>query len=104
VVQGIRLGWLYNLPTLLVVMSLFAQLYAARWTVISVLLALYVASKYRQYRRLSDFKGPFSTGWSDLWHAYSIISKRPQLYYQGLNDKYGKRGDVPCRSENTNRL
>jgi hypothetical protein len=71
-------------------MSLFVQLYAARWTVISVLLALYAAFKYKRYRRLSEFKGPFSTGWSDLWHAHLIISKRSHLYYQGLNDKYGE--------------
>jgi hypothetical protein len=88
VVQGIRFGWFHN--PLVVAMSLFAQLYAARWTVVSVLLALYAASKYRQYRRLSDFKGPFSTGWCNLWHAYLIISKRSHLYYQGLNEKYGK--------------
>lgn len=71
-------------------MSLLVQLYAARWTVLSVLLALYAVFKYHRYRRLSEFKGPFSTGWCDLWHAYLIISKRSHLYYEKLNEKYGE--------------
>lgn len=70
-------------------MSLLVQLYAARWMLFSALLVLYAVSKYRQYRRLAAFKGPFSTGWSDLWNALTIVRNDSHLCYLGLNDKYG---------------
>jgi hypothetical protein len=75
-------------------MSLLVQLYAARWMLFGALLVLYAVSKYRQYRRLAAFKGPFSTGWSDLWHALTIVRNDSHLRYLGLNDKYGKWEDT----------
>lgn len=71
-------------------MSLFAQLYAVRWLLLSALLALYVTDKYRKYVRLRAFSGPFSTGWSELWHTRVILDKRSHLAYKDVNDRYGE--------------
>ena len=72
-------------------MSLIAQLYAARWLLLSIAIVIFAANKYRQYRLLQAFNGPFSTGWSDLWHIRAILSMRSHLIYKDVNDKYGKR-------------
>jgi hypothetical protein len=71
-------------------MSLFAQLYALRWTICSAVVLLYVTSKYHTYRRLAAFKGPFSTGWSELWHSYHLLGIRSHLVYRDVNEKYGE--------------
>ena len=71
-------------------MALLAQVYAARWLLFAALLAIYAADKYRKYIRLSAFRGPFSTGWSELWHTRVILKKRSHLAYKDVNDKYGE--------------
>jgi hypothetical protein len=71
-------------------MSLLAHLYAVRWLLFSALLALYVADKYRRYVRLRAFKGPFATGWSEIWHTRVILNKTSHLAYKDVNDKYGE--------------
>ncbi|KAH8724033.1 benzoate 4-monooxygenase cytochrome-like protein P450 [Phaeosphaeriaceae sp. PMI808] len=70
-------------------MSLIAQLYAARWLLLSAVVVLYLADKYRKYARLRAFKGPFSTGWSEVWHTHKILCLRSHLSYKEVNDKYG---------------
>jgi hypothetical protein len=76
--------------TYTVLMSLFAQLYAARWLLLTVAFAAYVANRYRKYRRLQAFRGPFSTGWSELWHIRAILEGRSHVAYKEVNDKYGE--------------
>jgi hypothetical protein len=71
-------------------MSIVSQLYAARWLLISAVVVVYGVSKYRVYKRLSAFKGPFSTGWSELWHVSWILGTRGHLAYQEVNKKYGQ--------------
>lgn len=71
-------------------MSLILQLYAARWLLLSAVLVVYVADKYRKYVRLRAFKGPFSTGWSELWHTRVLLGLRSHLAYKDVNDKYGE--------------
>ena len=71
-------------------MSLLAQLLTAKWFLFAVCLVLYTAYKVQMYMRLRAFKGPFSTGWSELWHTTSILRKRSHLAYKEANDKYGK--------------
>jgi hypothetical protein len=71
-------------------MSLFTQFYNLRWLVVLIVLLAYVTSKYRAYQRLSAFKGPFSTGWSEIWHSYRIIGSHSHLAYRDVNDKYGE--------------
>ncbi|ORY12211.1 benzoate 4-monooxygenase cytochrome-like protein P450 [Clohesyomyces aquaticus] len=70
-------------------MSLVAQLYAARWILTYALLALYTANKLWKYNRLRAFRGPFSTGWSELWHTSVLLSKQSHIYYKEINDTYG---------------
>jgi hypothetical protein len=72
-------------------MSVLAQLYALRWFLVSAVVLLYAASKYRTYRRLAAFKGPFSTGWCELWHSYHLFGTRSHLVYRNVNEKYGQR-------------
>jgi cytochrome P450 len=70
-------------------MSLLAQLYALRWVLLSAVLVVYVADKYRKYNRLRQFDGPFGTGWSEFWHSRVILGLRSHLAYKDVNDKYG---------------
>jgi hypothetical protein len=71
-------------------MSFLVHLYAARWWLASVVFLAYATSKYRAYKRLAAFKGPFSTGWSEVWHTYHILNRRAHLAYFPVNDKYGE--------------
>ena len=70
-------------------MAFLAQLHEAGWLLIVVALVLYIADKYRRYLRLRAFKGPFGTGWSELWHSSTILSLRSHLIYKEVCDKYG---------------
>lgn len=81
-----RFGLLLNLG---LAMALIAQLYSLRWLILIVVIALYVASKYRRYNRLKHFKGPFSTGWFEIWHSRLILGLQSHLEYKAVNDKYG---------------
>lgn len=71
-------------------MSLLAQVYAARWFLFTALVALYAADKYQKYMRLRAFRGPFSTGWSEIWHTRVILNKTSHLAYKEVNDRYGE--------------
>lgn len=70
-------------------MALFAEVYAVRWLLLSVVFLFYLADKYRKYRRLQAFKGPFSSGWSEVWHSRAILSMQSHLRYKDVCDKYG---------------
>ncbi len=70
-------------------MHLLAQLYEIRWLLLTALIGLYVANKYRKYDRLRHFDGPFGTGWSELWHTQVILGLRSHLAYKNVNDLYG---------------
>lgn len=71
-------------------MSLLGQLYLARWLVLAVAFAAYLANKYRKYRRLQAFPGPSSTGWSELLHICAILNKSAHHWYKAIGDRYGK--------------
>jgi cytochrome P450 len=71
-------------------MFVLTQLYALRWFLAFAVVLLYAASKYHTYQRLAAFKGPFSTGWCELWHSYHLIGTRSHLVYRDVNDRYGK--------------
>ncbi|KLU91390.1 pisatin demethylase [Magnaporthiopsis poae ATCC 64411] len=70
-------------------MSLLSSIYPLRWFLGLALLVVYLASKVRTYRRLRHFKGPFSTGFSDLWHARLIANHKNHQGYKDVLDKYG---------------
>jgi hypothetical protein len=71
-------------------MAILVQLYEARWLLLSAVLAIYAGNKYRKYQRLAQFKGPFSTGWSEFWHSWTILTFRSHLIYYDVTEKYGK--------------
>lgn len=71
-------------------MGVFTGLYDLRWAIASVLLGAYLLQKFRAYYRLRSFKGPWSTGWSDLWHVWAILSLKSHLKYDEACRKYGK--------------
>ncbi|KAK8046410.1 hypothetical protein PG996_014474 [Apiospora saccharicola] len=79
-------------------MGVFTYLYDFRWAIASVALGTYLLQKLRAYYRLRAFKGPWSTGWSDLWHVWAILSLKSHLKYDEACRKYGKCCRVYNRS------
>jgi hypothetical protein len=71
-------------------MTYFAGIFDMRWMVIAVVVFVYAASKYRTFRRLAAFKGPWSTGWCEAWHSYHLMGTRSHLAYKEVNDRYGE--------------
>lgn len=71
-------------------MSALTSVLQYKWTVLLLLLTIYLGRKYRQYRKLDKFPGPFSTGWFELWHIRTLLSMRSHYAYKEVNDKYGK--------------
>ncbi|KAF2640930.1 benzoate 4-monooxygenase cytochrome-like protein P450 [Massarina eburnea CBS 473.64] len=70
-------------------MAVLNLIYSARWLIFGAILSIYTVSKYKTYKRLSQFKGPFSTGWSEIWHIRAIMSYRSHECYREATDKYG---------------
>lgn len=70
-------------------MSFFVQLHFSRWLLAAISTILYIIWKYRAYKRLAAFTGPFSTGWSEIWHTYTILAMQSHLKYKEINDRYG---------------
>lgn len=77
-------------------MTFLSSIYPLRWFLGLAVLAVYLASKVRTYWRLRHFKGPFSTGFSDLWHARLIVSHKNHQGYKDVLDKYGALLALPC--------
>ena len=71
-------------------MTLFAHVYAVKWLLLAIAFVAYVANQYQKYRRLAAFSGPFSTGWSELWHIRAILGGHSHDAYKEVNDKYGE--------------
>ncbi|OCL04146.1 cytochrome P450 [Glonium stellatum] len=70
-------------------MGLFALLSESRWYLVATVIIFYVSRKYRQYNRLKAFKGPFGTGFSELWHSRAILGMETHLRYAEVCEKYG---------------
>jgi hypothetical protein len=69
--------------------SILELLYLARWSIGSVLVALYFASLFRAYWRLSHIKGPWLAQFSDLWLLGAIYRQQDHLEFYNLTKKYG---------------
>lgn len=65
-------------------------IYEARWLVASVVLAIWAVLKIKQYYRLRHFKGPFGTGWFEIWHGLAYLSGNSHLKFKEATDEYGK--------------
>jgi hypothetical protein len=72
------------------IVSLFQRLYDARWLLFSGAILLYAFYKYRTYRRLQVFEGPFLSGWCGAWHICALLSLRSHQWYANACDKYGE--------------
>ena len=51
---------------------------------------LFIADRFIKYWRLRQFKGPFSTGFSDLRLSWAILSLKAHLFYAEATEKYGE--------------
>lgn len=60
-----------------------------KWLLATIVLVIYAGNKYRAYNRLKSFKGPFSTGFSELWHSLVMLGCRSHLVYDKVCQKYG---------------
>lgn len=72
-------------------MGLLGWIYHHKWLLAGAGLGVCVLRTARAYFRLSQFKGPFSTGFSQLWHIRALLSWKPQAKYRQVCDKYGTR-------------
>ncbi|KAF2456270.1 cytochrome P450 [Lineolata rhizophorae] len=70
-------------------MGIAALLLETRWPLLAAVTALFVAKKIRDNNRLKDFKGPFSTGWSNLYHTGIIWGTESHIRYARLCEQYG---------------
>lgn len=71
-------------------MAVTEELIGKAWLAPLILCILYVANQTRKYHRLSQFKGPFSSGWSEIPHINAIITHRSHLWYKEVTDRYGE--------------
>jgi hypothetical protein len=71
-------------------MAITERLLEAPWLLPLLLMVAYAANQTRKYHRLSQFKGPYSTGWSELPHIYAIVTYRSHLWYKEVTDRYGE--------------
>ncbi|KAM7214882.1 Cytochrome P450 [Rhypophila decipiens] len=70
-------------------MTVLSLVYDARWMVLGLLTLVYLGNKLILYHRLSHFKGPFSSGWSELYHIKTILSLDFNDTYNTLCETYG---------------
>ena len=70
-------------------MGFLAYVYHNRWLLTGAAVAVYVARTATAYYRLRQFRGPFSTGFSQIWHVGALLSWKPQDKYREACDKYG---------------
>ncbi len=70
-------------------MGFLSVAYSNRWLVALAGLLFYIIYKIRGYNRLKAFKGPFSSGWFEIWHSYTILGDKEHLKYKEVCDKYG---------------
>jgi hypothetical protein len=54
-----------------------------------IIVAFFAIGRIRQYRRLSHFGGPATTGFSWLWHSRAVIGGQAPHYYGEVCEKYG---------------
>ncbi|EAQ88674.1 hypothetical protein CHGG_05293 [Chaetomium globosum CBS 148.51] len=64
-------------------MELLFAVYEARGLLLCLGLAVYLVYKVWVYRRLSAFKGPFSSGWSEAWSSVTTGRQQMALGYSG---------------------
>jgi hypothetical protein len=61
------------------------------WYPLALAVAAYLAKVYRDYARLRNFKGPWLSGWTDLWLVRSALGLQTHEDFARVCKKYGKR-------------
>ena len=71
-------------------MSASLQVFTDHWvsSLLGLALTTYFVSVCQRYWRLQASKGPFSTGWSELWHAHKVLGLKSHLAYKDVTEKY----------------
>lgn len=54
-----------------------------------VVVTYFAIGRWREYRRLSHFKGPPTTGISWWWHSRAVIGGQAHKYYGDVCERYG---------------
>lgn len=59
------------------------------WPLAASVLAIYLVRKIYIYYRLSQFKGPFGVGFSEIPHSWAILKPDTEQWYRHVTDTYG---------------
>ncbi|KFY37707.1 hypothetical protein V494_04641 [Pseudogymnoascus sp. VKM F-4513 (FW-928)] len=51
--------------------------------------AAYIAHSYKQYSKLSAFRGPPTSGWSNFWLVRAVMRQNTHIDFADVNQKYG---------------
>ena len=78
-----------SLPLISLTMGIIANLVENRWLIAWTAVAIYLFTKIYAYRRLSAFKGPFSTGFSNFLQSKWFINGKFHLRHKEVIEKYG---------------
>jgi len=70
--------------------SFLELLNQAKWYIVAVLLASYIAREVRSYRRLSHIKGPWLAQFSQFWLLNTIYQQKAHYVFNNVRKKYGK--------------
>ena len=70
-------------------MSALDQLFSYQWHLAALLCLAWGVYQYRQWARLSAFKGPLFGTFSSFWLPCAILTKRCHLKFNEANEKYG---------------
>lgn len=63
----------------------------ARYLIPALLLAIFAGFQWASYRRLSNFKGPFWAGWTNLWMLKSVYLRGQHMDLYNVSQRYGLR-------------
>lgn len=57
-------------------------------------LAAYLAQSYKQYLKLRAFRGPLTSGWSNVWLVRAVMRQNTHIDFANVCEKYGKTGPI----------
>jgi hypothetical protein len=60
------------------------------WCVLILAIAAFVSKVYRDYNRLKDFKGPWLSGWTNLWLVRAVSGLQTHEEFAKACKKYSK--------------
>jgi len=72
---------------------MFDAIYAQKWPILASLLLVYFARKLYIYQRLSYFKGPWGSGFTEFPHSRRLITEA-YTWYEEACEKYGTYWDT----------